>query len=184
LFPSKPTEDIMAITEADEERNARSRRRQLSNPPLLIRDDGLLYPHTKLVARNPRFRPYHGAANASLEDRMRYLQGLGAKRQVVFNPEPEPFDIGAADVDALLQFAQEQFGVVLDPNKPLRALREHVYNLAQLPDPSLALPDANGGAINASPAVIEAQAQDTAAQQGTRTGGRQPRTSGLGMKAA
>ncbi len=124
----------------------RSRLRQKKDPPLLIRDDGLLYPNTDLNAKKARFRPYHGDAKASLDDRMRYLSGLGAKRAVVFTP-PEPFDVGLADKDALLQFAQDQYGAVLDSSKPLNKLREEVFNLANLPDipvrqqPSSTVPD-------------------------------------------
>lgn len=131
------------ISPATEERIAAARtKRQSKACPLLIREDGVLYPNMPLVAKKSNFRPYHGDPKASLEDRMRYLQGLGAKRQVTYNPEPdEPFDIGAADLDSLMNFAQEQYGAVLDPAKPLKKLREEVYRLSQLPDPSLALPD-------------------------------------------
>jgi hypothetical protein len=165
----------MAITERDEERAANSRKRQLQ-PPLLIRDDGMLYPHTKLTAKNPRFRPYHASPSASLEDRMRYLQGLGAKRAVTYTVEEEPFDIGKADAEALVQFAQEQFGMVLDPNKPIKTLREHVFNLSQLPDPgngSSTAESLSDVAASVAPAVIDAAAL---ANVPARTlGGRQPR---------
>ncbi len=123
----------------------RARLRQDRKVPLLIRDDGMLYPNTKLVARNPRFRPYHGDPMASLQDRLRHLQGLGAKRAVTYTPVPEePFDIGAADGDALVHFAQEQFGAVLDPSKPLKVLREQVFKLAQLDEASERLADSQG----------------------------------------
>lgn len=132
------------IDAATEQRIAdrRARLRQNQSVPFLIRDDGMLYPNTVLVARKPNFRPYHGDPKATLTDRLRYLQGLGAKRAVSYTPEPEaPFDIGAADVDALAEFAQEQYGAILDTSKPIKTLREQVYKLSQLPDPALALPD-------------------------------------------
>jgi hypothetical protein len=116
--------------------DARAKHRQDKQVPFLIRDDGMLYPNTPLMRRNPRFRPYIGDVRASKADRMRFLQGLGAKRAVVYKPEPEePFDIGKATLDQLLNFAMEQFGRVLDPNKPIKKLREEVFALSQLPDP-------------------------------------------------
>lgn len=124
----------MAIDQATEQRIAerRAKQRHLSNPPFLIHiEDGRLYPHTKLSAANPRYRPYHGDPKASLDDRMRYLQGLGGKRQVVFSEVDEPFDIGKADVDELVMFAMDQYGVALDPAKPLNELRKKVADLAK-----------------------------------------------------
>lgn len=179
----------MAITEQDETRaaDARGRHRQDKKVPMLIRDDGMLYPNTPLVRRNPRFRPYHGDPRASLADRMRYLAGLGARRAVVFTEEPEaPFDLGKATVEELLVFAQDQFGVVLDPNKPVKALRQEVYRLSQLPDPALSLPPAQGmtagGEVLPDPAadglaeVIEPPMPSAAIDPPPLTrGGRQPR---------
>jgi hypothetical protein len=174
-------ERTMPITELDEERAQRvaERQRQDKKTPLLISEDGRLYPNTKLMRANPRYRPYHGSPKASLEDRKRYLLGLGAKRAVQYEPEPEEaFDIGKASVEALLEFAQEQYGIVLDPNKPPKMLREEVYRLSQLPDPSLALPAATGQApaddmpeVLPSPAAIAAVKPEAPAVRG----GRQPR---------
>lgn len=127
------------IDPATEQRIAdnRSRLRQDKSVPLLIRNDGMLYPNTKLVARKPEFRPYHGDPKASLQDRLRYLKGLGAKRAVSYEAPPEePFDIGGADADALANFAMEQYGAVLDPSKPVKVLREQVFKLSQLEEPS------------------------------------------------
>ena len=128
------------MNDQDEERVAGARARskkhgQDQRVPFLIRDDGMLYPNVPLVRKSPRFRLYYGDPKASLADRMRFLSGLSKKREVIYNPEPdEPFDIGKADVDALLNFAVEQFGRVLDANKPIKALREEVYALSQLPE--------------------------------------------------
>lgn len=173
----------MAITEQDEERQAqiRGRRRQDKDVPLLIRDDGMLIPNTKLIRAKPGFRPYHGNPKASLEDRMRYLKGLGAKRAVVYKEEPpEPFDIGTASLEALLEFAQEQYGQVLDPNKPLKQLRQEVFRVSQLPDPSLALPPAENPTHARSTAddmpVLADVIEPPPLEQATKLrGGRQPR---------
>jgi hypothetical protein len=122
----------MSIDAATEQRlaDARSRQRQNRETPLLIRDDGMLYPNTALMRKHPRYRPYHGHPKANLDERMRYLDGQGPKRDVTYEPPP-PFDIGAADVDALINFAQEEYGMVLDPSKPVRTLREQVFKLSK-----------------------------------------------------
>lgn len=148
--------------------NARARSKkhaQDTKVPFLIRDDGMLYPNTPLVRRNPRFRFYYGDPKASLSDRMRFLAGLSKKRDVIYNPEPdEPFDIGKAGVDELLAFAVEQFGRVLDPNKPLKALREEVFALSQLPDvvPGVASALDDDDAATARAAALAQKAADEA----------------------
>lgn len=125
------------IDQALEEQIAarRSRQRQDLKNPMLIRDDGMLFPNTKLLAAKPRMRPYYGDPKATLDDRMRYLQGLQGKRAVKYDPvDDEPFDIAAADVDTLVQFALDQYGAVLDPSKPVKVLREQVFKLSQIPE--------------------------------------------------
>lgn len=125
---------MAAIDQATEQRIAerRAKQRHLQNPPFLIHtEDGRLYPHTKLSATNPKYRPYHGDPKATLDDRMRYLKGLAGKRQVVFSEPDEPFDIGTADADSLVMFAMDQYGVGLDPAKPLAELRRKVADLAK-----------------------------------------------------
>lgn len=159
------------IDAATEQRIAesRSRLRQDRTVPLLIRDDGMLYPNTKLVAKNPRFRPYHGDPKANLQDRLRFLQGFAGKRDVVFTQPDEPFDIGQADADALAAFAMEQYGAVLDPAKPIGVLRKQVFDLSQLPD---------GPAAEAAPdALAEAEAPKVRNKPG-------PKPKGLGLNAA
>lgn len=170
----------MAISAAEEQRMAerRARRRQLTDPPLLIRDDGRLYPNTKLMQRHPRYRPYHGDPKASLDDRMRYLSGLGKKRAVTFEETDEPFDINAADVDELVQFALEQYGAILDPMKPRKTLQKEVFRLSQidagvtpapvqhaqpsaLPRPSQAFADDDGGEEVVLGAIPEGDAPTT-----------------------
>lgn len=144
------------IDAATEQRIAdrRSRLRQDRDVPLLIRDDGMLYPNTKLVAKNPRFRPYHGDPKANLEDRMRFLQGFAGKRAVTFTASAdEPFDIGKADADALAEFAMDQYGAVLDPAKPIGVLREQVFKLSQLPDGPAADAAPDAPAENEAPRV-------------------------------
>lgn len=124
----------MAINDSEEARlaAARSRKRQNQDVPYLIRDDGDLYPNVPLVAKDVRFRPFHGDVNASLNERLDYLRGIAKKRKVTYNPQDtEPFEIGTADLDDLLMFAMDEYGVALDSSLPLRKLREQVYRLSQ-----------------------------------------------------
>lgn len=128
----------MALTDAHDKilSEQRAKKAQRKDPPFLIRDDGMLFPHTRLTAMKTNYRPYHGDVSASIEDRMRYLKGLAHRRKVIYDPADDaPFDIGKADTEALMQFALEQYGAVLDPSKSLKVLRQEVFNLAQLDDP-------------------------------------------------
>jgi hypothetical protein len=119
--------------------NARNRRRQSRECPLLIRDDGMLFPNVPLVAKKQNFRPYRGDPKASLAERMRYLQGFSQRRQVVFNPEADaaPFELGKATADEIVAFAMEEYGAVLDAAKPLPDLRQECYRLSMLPEMEL-----------------------------------------------
>jgi hypothetical protein len=132
----------MAIDENLEERVAqhRSKMRQNKAVPWLIRDDGIIMPNTPLIAKKQNFRPYHGKLDASLEDRMAYLQGLSARRRVINTAaaadEDQAFDIAKATKDELITFAQEQFGEILDPALHLNKLRADVARLAGV-DPTL-----------------------------------------------
>jgi len=115
--------------------SARVANRQDKRTPLLIRDDGMLYPNVPLVAKNPRYRPYYGPKDANLQQRMAWLNGTQStqRRQVILE-EPEPFNLGTATADEIVSFALEEFGAVLDADTPLKKLREQCFNLANLPD--------------------------------------------------
>lgn len=114
--------------------NHRGKTRQNKANPWLIRDDGMIVPNCPLIAKRPNFRIYRGDINASLEDRMRYLQNLGGKRRVinsaVASDEDAPFDIAKATKDQLAEFALDQFGEILDPTMHLNKLRSIVANIA------------------------------------------------------
>ena len=138
----------MALNSAQEDRiaAARAAKRQSRETPLLInQDDGRLFPNVPLVARNPKYRPYHGDPNASLQERMRYLKGLAPQRRQVINTRAEalePFDIGTADKDALIAFAMDEYGAALNPAKTLKQLRQEVSALAKLDEEAGGLPGA------------------------------------------
>lgn len=130
----------MAFTEQNEQvlANARGQRRQDKRVPLLIRDDGMLYPNVPLVAKKNNFRPYHGDPKASLEERMAYLQGFGQqRRKVVFEQPEEAFELGKATADEIVAFAMQEYGAALDPSTPIDTLRAECYRLSQLPDMDL-----------------------------------------------
>lgn len=129
----------MQITERHEQMVAKQRtaRRQDKQHPLLIRDDGVLYPNVPLVAAKPNFRVYTGDPKASLKDRLQYIK-MGGLRRVpqLVNTEPPPFDVGKATKEEILTFAVEEFGVGLDDTKPLARLREDLVALAKSIDGS------------------------------------------------
>lgn len=126
----------MAIDEALEERVAghRSRTRQNKAVPWLIRDpDGSIWPNTPLLAKKQNMRPYHGAIDASAEERQRYLQGLQTRRRVVVSEsanELPPFDLATCSKDDLIAFAEEEFGYTLDPEGNLHSLRAEFAKVA------------------------------------------------------
>lgn len=129
----------MQITEAHEQRAAQARaaKRQDKNHPLLIRDDGVLYPNVPLVAKKANFRVYTGNPKASLKERLQYIK-MGGLRRVpeLVNTEPPPFDVGKATKEEIMVFAVEEFGVTLDETKPLARLREDLVALAKSVDAS------------------------------------------------
>lgn len=128
----------MADTEKLEEAAAarRNRNRQNKEVPFLIRDDGVLMPNVPLIARKRNFRPYRGDPAASLEERMRYLQGLSAQRRVINSAEQAdeeaPFDIAKASKDELITFAEENYAVTLDEGMHLNKMRAEVARMAGL----------------------------------------------------
>jgi len=127
----------MAKHGIDEERltEARMRGRQDKRTPFLInQDDGRLFPNVPLVAKNPKYRPYHGDPKASLAERMAFLAGhtSSARRRVVL--DPEPFNLSKATADEIVAFAMEEYGAALDADKPIDELRAECYQLSQLPE--------------------------------------------------
>lgn len=114
---------------------ARARKRQKMDPPLLVREDGVLCPNVPLIAKKPNFRPYHGPTKPapSREELIAYYQGAsrGQKRAIVGFAPQEPFDLGKADADAIVNFAMEEFGAALDPRTPINELRMQCYRLSQ-----------------------------------------------------
>lgn len=141
---------MAAISEAQESNiaQARSRVRQDKRVPFLIHiDDGRLMPHTPLIAKNPKYRPYLGKHDASEAERRAYLKtlsnyGMPAARPVDTSPvgetaPQEPFVVAKATREELIAFAFDQFQVALDASEHLNALRAKVVKLAQQRDGDL-----------------------------------------------
>jgi len=78
---------------------------------LAIRDDGVLVPATSRILAQPNIRPYHGKPNATIEERLAYLAGFSPRRDVL---GLEPFNMRTATKEEILQFMEEDYGVVLD----------------------------------------------------------------------
>ena len=154
--------------------DARARRRQSRECPLLIRDDGMLFPNVPLVAKKQNFRPYRGDPKASLQERLNYLSGYGQsrRRQVNYDPSADdtPFELSKASAQEIVDFALLEYGIELDASKDLPELRAECYRLSQLPD--LPMPIANEAAssptsVPRAPAQGMMAAADYAAGLGT-----------------
>lgn len=127
------------ITEAQEARladaNARSKRKQDRTNPMVINiDDGRLMPNTPRLRAHPKYRVYGGDIKAPVPERMRWL--AGALKQMptkIVNSQAEndAFDVGKATADELVVFANEQFGMILDPAEPLPVLRKRIMARAE-----------------------------------------------------
>lgn len=97
-----------------------------------IRDDGMLYPAYDSVLRQQGYRPYHGDVNASLEDRMRYLQGFTEGRQAKVDAEQGVFNIATADKDALIDFMLDEYAHQLDGRLTIEKLRSQAVLFIQV----------------------------------------------------
>lgn len=125
---------MVAITESQEDAiaAARARSRQDKVHPFLIHlEDGRLIPNTPLIRKNPKYRVYLGDINATLSERMRFINSGVGRTKVVDSSEPEPdvFDIGKATKDELVVFAMGTYGVSLAADTDIRTLRKQVSDL-------------------------------------------------------
>lgn len=97
-----------------------------------IRDDGMLFPALDSVLRNPRYRPYHGDINASLEERMAYLQGKANANAAKEAAEKGVFNIATADKDELIDFMLDEYGFQLDARLTIEKMRSQAIMHIQL----------------------------------------------------
>lgn len=122
----------MAINEEALSRARSAQGRQDSSHPFLIHTgDGRLFPNVqRLRERDKNLVIYHGDAKASLAERMKYLN---SGRRAVFSAPPveaEPFNVGTATREELIDFAATEYGVKLDQRLGLPAMRGKVAQLA------------------------------------------------------
>lgn len=97
-----------------------------------IRDDGMLFPALDSVLRNPRYRPYHGDINASLEERMAYLEGRTNASAAKVAAEQGVFNIATADKDALIDFMLDEYAYQLDGRRTIDKLRSEAIMHIQM----------------------------------------------------
>lgn len=97
-----------------------------------IRDDGMLYPAYDSVLRQQNYRPYHGDVNASLEQRLRYLQGFSEGTAAKEAAEKGVFNIATAEKEDLIDFMLDEYGHQLDSRKTIEKMRTEAMMFIQL----------------------------------------------------
>jgi len=111
--------------------SARGARRQNKAQPWLIRDDGQIFPNVPLLAKRKNMRVFTGDIKASIEERLRYIQGLPGKRRVTFD-EPDPLSITKASKEELIAFAFDEHSEVIDPGEHINKVRALICKLEDL----------------------------------------------------
>lgn len=110
--------------------NARAKKKQdKANPMVININNGRLMPNTPRLRAHAQYKVYSGLLDASLPERMRWLEGSlksGTKKIVNSKAEADMFDVGTADKDELIIFAMEEFGQALDPKLELKAMRKKI----------------------------------------------------------
>jgi hypothetical protein len=118
------------------EANARAKKKQDRTNPMVVNiEDGRLMPNTPRLRVHPQYRVYGGPRDADAAGRLRWLDGqsrAGKTTKVVNSKEAEDtFDVGTATADDLMIFALENYGLALDPSKPLKVLRKELLAAAE-----------------------------------------------------
>jgi len=111
---------------------SKKRRQDKTNPMVINVINGRLMPNTPKLRLHKDYRVYTGSLDASLPDRMRWLEGISKMAPVkVVNSRgaEDSFDLGAATKEDIITFAFEQYGSVLDGSKDIRVLRKEVMKL-------------------------------------------------------
>jgi hypothetical protein len=136
----------MAIPQETQDRAVEATGRKYAQdkavPFVINTKDGRLVPNNVLTRELPDYVLYHGDIKATHEQRMAYLANGHRSRRVVNTAakEDEVFDVGTADGMALVAFAMDEYGAVLDPTKPIKNLRAEVLRLAKSADAPAATP--------------------------------------------
>lgn len=114
--------------------NARAKKKQDKTNPMVVNiEDGRLMPNTPRLRVHPQYRVYAGPKDADAAGRLRWLEGQsrGGKTKLVNSKADEDtFDVGTATADEMVIFALENYGLKLDPKKPLKTLRKELMEAA------------------------------------------------------
>jgi hypothetical protein len=119
---------------------ARAKRGQqdAKTPFLINRENGRLLPNVARTAKHRNMIPYTGSVKASLEERMRWIRTGGNTRRNVTSSAPieelPPFDVSTASKEELIDFAKEEFGLVLNPKAPPHIMRNQILAAAAKED--------------------------------------------------
>lgn len=83
---------------------------------------------------HPNYRPFTGSPKASLEERMKWLETSGAaapRGREVSLANIEPFDVGTATLDELVEFGSSEYGLEINKGLGLKAARAAVIKAAR-----------------------------------------------------
>lgn len=120
-----PSEEKLAIARA-------SKSKQDQPQKFLIHvENGRLLPNIAMLRSHAKLRVFHGDPKASAKERLKYLESQHGHRSVVNTVvDSEPFDIGKATKDELIEFAASEYGISLNEKAPIAALRKQVSDAA------------------------------------------------------
>lgn len=120
--------------------HARAKKKQdKTNPYVVNITDGRLMPNTPRLRAHKDYRVYpvsqEEARKSTVVDRLKWIERSAAMpsgpKVVNSMSEADTFDVGSANADEMAVFAMENFGLALDPKKPLKALRKEVMEAAE-----------------------------------------------------
>lgn len=112
---------------------------------MAIRDDGMLMEANQHILKEPNWRLYYGKADASIEERVAYVQKFHDSRRAAVEMETGAFNIGTATREQLIDFAGNEYGARLDPKLTLAELRRAIGDMAAK-EGALVAPQTNGAA--------------------------------------
>lgn len=101
-------------------------------PFLIHRTTGRLLPNVEKLRKHKDMIPYNGSVKASLSERMRLIR-TGSNREITQSQPDEalpPFDLSKATREEMIEFAQVEFGIALNPNAPPHILRNQIKKAA------------------------------------------------------
>lgn len=124
--------------------NMRAKKKQDKTNPFVVNiHDGRLMPNTPRLRAHKDYRVYPAglddARKSTNAERLRWIEkskAITSSPKIVNSmAEADQFDVGTATADELAVFAMEQWGLALDPKKPLKTLRGEVMKKASEIEP-------------------------------------------------